>query len=173
MIISLLNHIETVNHPIQIRSVKNFINLTYRKFKSIFDTLYFKVDYKIIINEMDKDANTLAFNVNSEITFNIHTINRMLSLLDTIKAQETFLTLLVLHEMSHSIVKMEEGCYEDVYESYVNKFAINMLTERSEYNYHDIENSVKRMTYLNNGKSDSEKKVYAAIKSTLLFSIKM
>jgi hypothetical protein len=91
----------------------------------------------------DKLATTTKVNDYYEIIYYIKNINKSIKFLDTKLSQETFITLLVAHELCHTVIRNYSLSDED-YEYLVNSNAINYMHKYTKYKFKNIKNSVER-----------------------------
>ena len=163
MEMKILDSIIGVKHPVEF-DVIEFINTQTNK---LISSIASTVNIVVYIDELSNNDNTPFATTKKidnyyKIKFYKKTVERAVGLLDTQISQKTFLTLLVIHELCHTIITNYSLSDED-YEYTINSNAINYMHKYTRYRIKNIEKSIERV-YKNN-------KSYYVLKQIFMFPI--
>ena len=163
MEMKILDSIIGVKHPVEF-DVIEFINTQTNK---LISSVASTENIVVYIDESSNNDNTPFATTKKidnyyEIKFYKKTVERAVGLLDTQISQKTFLTLLVIHELCHTIITNYSLSDED-YEYLVNSNAINYMHKYTRYRIKNIEKSIERV-YKSN-------KNYYVLKQIFMFPI--
>ena len=163
MLINLISGLP--RSPIKV-DIQKFIEEEYEtRLKSIMTSIDSKVEYEIKFVSSIKYSTCLAYNDGGWILIYKPYLEKYLSLLDTKKAQETFLLILLTHELLHSII-LRGSISKTEYEYTVNRYTKKIIESQfPSYSYKDLYTSVRRLRL----KEDNPK--HQAVKDIMLFPI--
>ena len=161
-------YLSLIHNPSYVK-IESFIkNLFENKLKKIMISMDKNVEYKFIFDYNSTNLNPIAINKNNEIIFKLNSIKKYMTLLDTKMAQETFLVILLTHELLHSVIKKGDKLSSIEYEYIVNQFAKRIIFDNLEiYSYRELLNSANRIKF-NNTILETKTKIL----DVLLFPIK-
>ena len=161
-------YLSLIHNPSYVK-IESFIkNLFENKLKKIMTSMDKNVEYKFIFDYNSTNLNPIAINKNNEIIFKFNSIKKYMTLLDTKMAQETFLVILLTHELLHSVIKKGDKLSSIEYEYIVNQFAKRIIFDNlAIYSYRELLNSANRIKF-NNAILETKTKIL----DVLLFPIK-
>lgn len=161
-------YLSLIHNPSYVK-IESFIkNLFENKLKKIMTSMDKNVEYKFIFDYNSTNLNPIAINKNNEIIFKLNSIKKYMTLLDTKMAQETFLVILLTHELLHSVIKKGDKLSSIEYEYIVNQFAKRIIFDNlAIYSYRELLNSANRIKF-NNTILETKTKIL----DVLLFPIK-
>lgn len=145
-----IEHLSLVHNPSYVK-IESFIkNLFDSKLNKIMLSMDKNIKYKFIFDYNSTYLNPMAINKNNEITFKINSIKKYITLLDNKEAQETFLSILLIHELLHSIIKKGDNLDSIEYEYIINQWAKDILLNKlAIYSYRDLMNTTRRIKFGN------------------------
>ena len=165
----MIEKLSLIQNPFYVK-IEYFIKkLFITKLKKIVEDIDRNVEYDLVFDYNSDIKEPMAVNKNGKITFKIKTISKYMALLDTRITQETFLAILLTHELLHSIVKKGSKIDSSEYEYMVNQWTKKIVTnELPVYSYRALLNATRRIKFDN----ECSDEIKDSILNALLFPIK-
>ena len=164
----MIEKLSLIQNPSYVK-IEYFIKkLFITKLQKIVEDIDRNVEYDFVFDYNSGIKEPMAVNENGKITFKIKTISKYMALLDTRITQETFLAILLTHELLHSIVKRSKIDSSE-YEYMVNQWTKKIVTdELPVHSYRALLNATKRIKFGN----ECSAEIKDSILNALLFPIK-